>query len=259
MSTLRMMIMGAGAAGATGVAVFTQPRAPEPSELTQEQSTAEVCLKSKLAFFEGVDARCYNVDDLRAMLKKPLVDMSGERVAVMMAHPTDVSVAPKSVQNCADYREMQFEGWYAATSREMRREGFFVRACGVLKALNDAQPAAKSFFVNGSPAEEDVAVFGAGLKFGEAANAPDDVVVTKGDAFDWRISADAMTITIQELANADFDNDGVEEILAFTAGGPQGGGARFYDVGILEKDAEDAPLNFTVLNYGRNKAAGPSG
>jgi hypothetical protein len=154
---------------------------------------------------------------------------------------------------------MSFDGWYAATSREMRREAYFVRACGALAALDKAQEAKQSYFTGGSPTTEEVAAMASAMRFGEASAAAEDIHVDQAAGHIWRISADAIAVQIHEIANADFDNDGVEEILAFSSGAPAGGTASFYDVGLIEKDSAEAALVFTHLSYGRNEAGGVGG
>ncbi len=260
MSMMRMAIVGAGVAGAAGVAVVGgQIVDGEKSDSGADSTQKEICLKGDLALFEGADARCYSRDDLRALLDRPVIDMQRQPVTLTMTHPTDASIAPASCSTCRDFREMSFDGWYAATSRDIRREGYFIRACGALAALGDAQDARDSFFANGSPTAEEVVALAGTMRIGEAATGADGVHVEKANGYIWRISADAMSLEIHELANADFDNDGVEEILAFSAGSVNGGTASFYDVGLIEKDAPDAAVSFTGLSYGRNDAAGVGG
>ena len=76
--------------------------------------------------------------DLAALRTKPVINAQGAPAGLMMTHPSDASIAPAEVRTCAGYAEMTFDGWFAATSMEMRREGFFIRACGTLAALSEA-------------------------------------------------------------------------------------------------------------------------
>ncbi len=258
MSMLRMALMGTGAAGAAGVAILGGPyldgkrTSPAPAS-----ARSDICLKNDLPMFEGVRAKCYSRDDLRALSEAPLVDRQGAQVSMSMTHPTDASVTPADCKTCSDYRKMSFEGRYAATSRDMRREGYFIRACGVLDALSNAQPAQTSFFENGSPTSEEVTALAASMKFGETG--PANIQVEKGAGQVWRITAGSFNVQFHEIANADFDNDGVEEILAFSASAPEAGTASFYDIGLMEIDSASAPLVFTPLSFGREDAAGVGG
>lgn len=253
-STLKMAMIGAGAAGAAGVVAVTQPFFTE-----EGAAPSEVCLKADIGFFEGASARCYTQEEIMRLADAPLLDSAGERAVVSLSHPTDASAPPADYATCRSYQKARFEGWYALTSADMRREGYFIRACGVLSVLNEAQKAEHGFFEKGSPSLDDILTLAGTMTFGEAALTPQDARVEKEQGYVWRVSGAAMSAEIHEIANADFDNDGVEEILAFIAGAPQGGTASFYEVGLLEKDAAGAALEFTPFRFTGEDAAGAAG
>lgn len=240
----------AAAAGIAGVAVFTQPSGQDGDG--RGVSGEEICIKGDIGF-AGVPAGCYSHDEIAAMADAPLADQQGGDATVSLTHPTDATAAPAEFATCRDYREARRDGWYALTTRDMRMEGFFIRACGALAMLDKAQKAQHAYFTNGSPESEDIAGVAATLKFGEAAANPADLRVEKGQGHVWRVSGDAISVTIHELANADFDNDGVEEILSFVAGAPSGGTASFYQTGLLEKDAPGGDVVFTPFEFEAGK------
>lgn len=255
---LRMAIVGAGAAGAAGVAVFGGPMLEaDGSKSSPALVEREVCLKGEMSLLEGAPAKCYSREEFRTLLDRRVLDAQGAPVSLSMAHPSDMSAPTATCTTCRDFREMSFDGWYAASSREMRREAYFARACGALAALDKAQDAKQSFFANGSPAAEDIAAMASTARFGEVA--ADDIHVDQEPGHIWRITADALNVQIHEIANADFDGDGIEEILAFSSGAPAGGTAAFYEVGLIEKDSAESSLQFTPLSFGRNDAAGVGG
>ncbi len=252
MSPLKMSVIGAGAAAAAGVTVVTQTLPNKETERLSHASAWEVCLKSDLSFFADIPAECYSHEQVRNMANAPLVDRQGARVSVSMTHPTDMSADPVEVGTCRDYRKASSDGWYALTSREMRREAYFIRACGTLAMLSEAQQAEHAYFDNGSPRSEEVAALASTMTFGERA--PSGAVrADRSEDYVWRVSGGDFSVAIHEIANADFDNDGVEEILAFTAGAPEGGTAAFYETGLLEKDAANAALAFTPLSFKGNE------
>ncbi len=263
MDQKRMRIMaGAGAASAAvaAVAVVSQTfRGAEESATPAGGPAYELCLKTAMPLFEDIPASCYDRNELAVLLDRHVLDLQGAPVAVRMMHPTDKTIAARQVRSCRDYREMTFDGWYAETTREQRREGYFVRACGALNALYDAQDPARSFFNDGSPEAEDVAALKGVMRIAETMDEADAVVVETPGAFQWRITVDSRRVDMQELASADFDNDGIEEILVFLAGRSEGGTAVFYDIGFLQKDAAGAALTFTPLSFSRDAAAGPAG
>ncbi|MEZ5891805.1 MAG: hypothetical protein R3C58_01455 [Parvularculaceae bacterium] len=257
MPGLRTLIMGAGALAAVG-GVATLPVLVKPHEasLLSERASYEVCLKSDLVFFKDAPAKCYAPADVRALADHQVLDSGGEPASLAMVHPTDATMAPMDCRTCAQYREARFDGWFVESARDMRREAYFVRACGVLAAIAEAQAAKESYFTNGSPAEAEVAALASTMSFGEPQS--ENQLVAKGSNHVWMITSGPATIAMQELANADFDNDGVEEILVTFTGGLAGGTAAYHDVGYLEKDGPGAALAFSPLDFesARNGAAG---
>lgn len=260
MAAVRPIILVAGAAGAVAAAVFTQPlRDREEKPALSEKAGYEVCLKTEMPLFKNASAQCYVAEDLLALLDRPVLDLQGKEVTLTLTHPSDATIAPQQTRSCRSYRELAFDGWFAESTSEMRREGYFVRACGALDALLDAQKPERDFFQDGSPTSEELAGLHGVLRIGEAQEDADRVVVAQPGDFQWRIAADKQFVEMQELANADFDNDGVAEILIFLAGGTEGGTALFYDIGLMQKDAADAPLTYAPLSFGRREAGGASG
>lgn len=249
--------MGVGALGAAG-GVAAVPLLLEPASAPQEnpRQDYELCLKNELSIFEGASARCYGGSDVMALSTRQVMDSRGEPSVLRMTHPTDAKIPLAEIRTCAQFREAQFDGWYAETGREIRREAWFTRACGVLAALADAQAAEHSFFDNGSPASGDVENLAATMSFGEASAKGAAIEATP--SHEWRITTPAVFFVMRELANADFDNDGVEEILATVAGGAAQGAAVAFDIGYLEKDGADAPLLFTPIT-GDGRGAGAAG
>ncbi|WP_425407950.1 hypothetical protein [Hyphococcus sp.] len=257
MVAIRPIIMGAGAVGAAATAFVAQQQiggdgAPEAGA----GNGYEICLKTEMPLFSGAGKGCYGGRELSALLDNPVLDLQGEAVQMSMTHPTDTSVAPQTCRTCRDYREMNFDGWFAPNSREMRREGYFVRACGALAAMMNAQAPSRSFFSDGSPTAEEVAGLKGVLRIGEVKDEADRVVVSQPGDYQWRVAADSRFVEMQELANADFDNDGMEEVLVFLAGGTEGGTALFYDVGLMQKDAADADLTYAPLSFDQRNAGG---
>ncbi|WP_411816027.1 hypothetical protein [Hyphococcus sp. DH-69] len=252
MPTVKTIAAGAGALGAASLALLSQPvfKGPDNESADAIADTYQMCLKSSLSLFKDVKAQCYNRKQIYVLLDRPLVNRDGDAVSVSLTHPSDASIAIEEASTCRQYREYVFDGWFAMTTRDMRREGYFKRACGVLTVLFEAQEASTQHFSNGSPTDEEVASLAPNIRFGEFIDgALDTVSVSQSQRFQWEITMGDQTVYLTELANADFDNDGVEEILAFSAGMVADGTARFYQTGLLEKDRENASLRFTPLKF----------
>lgn len=260
MVAARPVIFVAGAAGAAATAVFMQPLGDNTEDSARaDKARYEVCLKTEIPLFQNASAKCYDAQELLALLDQPVLDLQGKTVTLAMTHPSDATIPDRETRTCRDYREMAFDGWFAQTTRDMRREGYFVRACGALDALLNAQAPERSYFTGGSPEDEDMAALKGVLRIGEAGGDPERVAVAQPGQHQWRIAVDNQFVELQELANADFDNDGIEEILVFLAGGAEGGTVVFYDVGLIQKDMAGAAVTFTPLSYRQYETGGAAG
>lgn len=278
------MIAGFSVFGAVaGIAVLVSLPFTAPETLSTEEAVGdgyELCLKSGAPFFEGASARCYNRAALMALAEAPITDSSGAPVSVALSHPTDMTAENVIGRNCGVYVDLKREGWYALTSSDQRREAYFIRACGALALMLEARPAEIVHFTDGSPSMADMSGFLGGAPFGleppvspvsevegdpieltlgeapeksdagEGEESPGAPSLSLGDApGEWRAVRGDQLVVMQELALADFDGDGVGEILVFSRAGPTDGTAVFYAIGLLEKDSPESPLSFRLSDY----------
>ncbi len=237
-----------GVAGAATVAIVLGPGRWASEPAPRESASREICLKSDLPFFEGAAARCYQRAELTRLQSAQLVDQRGQALVLTMIHSSDPAAPPEDVFTCRQYDEALVEGRYAATTRDIRRAAYFVRACGALDLLLEARPVQTSYFVDGSPDATEIASLGGDslLRLGaDASLSPGPPAVERQNATNWRISFDDQQVILQEIANADFDGDGIEEILAFLAASPEFGTAVVYTVALLEKDSASGPVRLT--------------
>ena len=87
-----MAIVGAGAAGAAGVAVFGGPMLEaDGSKSSPALVEREVCLKGEMSLLEGAPAKCYSREEFRALLDRRVLDAQGAPISLSMAHPSDMS------------------------------------------------------------------------------------------------------------------------------------------------------------------------
>ena len=276
----RHMIAGFSIFGAVaGLAVLASlPFAgPETTPADERADDGyELCLRTDAPFFEGASARCYSRSGLRALAEAPVTDGSGAPVSVALSHPADRAAENAIGRTCSVYVDLKREGWYAPTSADQRREAFFIRACGALALMLEARAPEIVHFTDGSPEAGDMSRFLNNAPFGIAPTAEtegDPVRLTLGDEDaapeddateedaapsalpfgdrpgEWRAARGDQLVVMQELALADFDGDGVGEILVFTRAGPRDGTAIFYAVGLLEKDSPASPLSFRLSDY----------
>lgn len=249
--------MALAAASLAGVSFYVvQPeddsqQAAAATAVDIAESDASICLKSDIALWEGVESGCLSPSQIAALWDKPVM-MRGEPAAVELTHPSDHSVKPVECRTCRQYAERQWDGWFAMTSRDMRREAAFVYACGALSLIEQAAPARESYFEDGSPGLEDMQALAPILLLrltNSAAFETVDVDVERiGDA-EWRLAATDNIGSAREIANADFTGDGVEDVLIFLYGAPVGGSAVLSSVAILEKPSEAADVSVTFHEF----------
>ncbi len=261
-SAVRGLIMGAAGLGAAAAGVFGVSTLRDSDETADADTDAlhqvsfggeEICLKADIDFIPGDQNRCFTSAEIAGWRIEPLIDPERGAMAVTMRHPTDGARSAAEPKTCRDYGELRYDGWYAPTSREMRREAFFVRACGVIEMLMRAQTATTNHFADDGLELGEVASISADrfLRLGaEDIDAPGDPEIERISDTAWRVAAGGQTTFIEEIAVLDFDNDGIAEILAFFAGGPDQATARLADIALLEKDADQAAVTVTAIDFG---------
>ncbi len=240
----------AAGAGVIGLATRQPDETMETPTVVAADET-EICLDADIAFLPGDQAGCFKRSEFAKWEAAPLVDPERGAIVVSMSHPTDASRDAAQCATCRDFRELRFDGWYASTSRDMRREAFFTRACGVLSALRGAEAATITYFGETGLEAGEVASLAADrlLRVGaDPAAAPGDPEIVQTAPASWRISAGGQTVRIDEVALADFDGDNIAEILAVFITGPDDATARIADAALLEKDAAGAALTVTPLD-----------
>ena len=266
---LRNAIIGAVGLGVAGAGAFTVTSlgGPDPEEnasvaaVDSQGFAGEICLKADIDFLPGDQKGCFSQSELASWEREPLVDPSRGPLAVRMTHPSDASRAAAECRTCRDFAEYRYEGWFAMTARDMRREAFFRRACGVIDMLRRARPAEANYFGEDGLGAGDVASVSAArlLRLGadpEASATPADPEILSAGPGSWRVSAGGQTTYIDEVAALDFDGDGVAEILTFFSAGPDRATARVSEIALMEKDAAEAAVTLTPVDFTRWGEAG---
>lgn len=243
-----------GVVGLTGVVAAAGLAGLYFANTSREERTAdelgEVCLRRDLGFVALAAKGCYAPSEFAAMVEEDVLDESGATVSMTLTPPIDAEREPKIIKNCADYQALIDAGWYAETTREMRREEVFTRACAAIAWLQSARPHAVSFFAQGALSEADIesAAIDAPAWFGEAPidALTDTMVTTKDAAGDWRVEMAGAAVVVQELAHADFNGDGVGDMLVLSTARAEGGTATASAVGLMVKTAAGAPCRFVA-------------
>ncbi|MEM9705187.1 MAG: hypothetical protein AAF850_03830 [Pseudomonadota bacterium] len=241
-------IAGAGAAGALIVsgAVFQELNRDEASTFAGDET---VCIRSDLRFFEDAPKGCVKKQVVARWRGAAVLDNSGAPVRLRLAHPTDFSRAPETVLTCSKYDRLTGEGWYAESSREMRREAYFMRACMAVRFLLTAAEPKKSYFAKGALSERDVEAM--------SNNPPLRIAPRNMDVAEigapnieplqdglWRLQYSDQSAIVQEISHADFNGDGVGDVLAFIAVTVREGTATAGAVGLIEKAESRSAARF---------------
>lgn len=265
MAAIRTIIAGIGALGAAGAAVVTGVSMRNAHTDGQEivgllENPIEICLQTKVVFFGGAPTGCVGQNEILRWQTAQVVDNQGAPISVSMSHPTDVEQAREDVRNCAAYNRLKKEDWYAGSTREIRREAYFERACGILDYLRKAKAPRESFFENGRCSKEDMISMADGPPF-KIIGGPDDVaavaidvasedlvsesiIVNEAEQGIWQMSSTGQAVRVHEIAHADFDGDGVGDILAHVFIGIEDATASAGLVGYLVKSGPEAPVRF---------------
>lgn len=244
--------IGAGAAILAGASVFTVistqqsgERGPEAMAGKNAGAKGEICLTEPLALVEGFDAKCFAPDQIASLFNRPVLDVQGAPVKLRLTPPDDQDGA-QDVATCAEYTQKTGAGWYAMTSLDMRKEAFFVRACGVLAMLQAARPAEVSYFEGDALTTREIESLAVSSPFGitERDVKPSPATIAQAGENRWRITFDSQIVDLQEIAHADFNADGRGDILVFVSITAVNGTAQTSRIGYLDKSAPKGPVRF---------------
>lgn len=230
------------ALGAAGTATYFGAPDGETDEsafsLAERDDGFEICLETDIPLFEGDQKGCLDRRDLAELRRAALLNRDGDPITLSLAHPTDATADAFECSTCGQYDDLIFEGWYAETSRDMRREAYFVRACALLSLLSRAEKAEESFFGEDGLTEtvmENLSTDRLPRLAENADVAATDMSLIRDNDGNWRYEDDDRFVTVEELALADFDGDGVQDILVLVVAGPNDGTAKIVDYGILKR------------------------
>lgn len=160
------------------------------------------------------------------------------------------------VYSCRQWKKAQKEEAYAASTYDMAMEASLIHTCGLLLELQRTQLPVRSFVGNPKVTLANLNLLPAEI----LAFMPEDekeserlrsVTVSKEVAPQDIEKAADKTLTLSyggfrqsfwEAVRADFDGDGVEDILVFTGGHAEGGTMGYADYMILTRTSPSGPL-----------------
>ena len=246
--------MGAGGAVAVAAAIFAgvsvqndNKSSQAEGQALQRNSSDEICLLVDAPMIEGAAKGCYSPSGTAEMADAAVLDDDAEPVRLSLAHPTDDARALAVAENCRRYRELTSEGWYALSGREMRREAYFERACGMLSLIERARSADVTYFKNNGMSEEDARSLAqnGGFAIGPRSEGNSSTpVVEQAGEHRWSIDTGGSVAVLQELAHADFNGDSRGDILTFVTIRAKEGTAHASRLGVLDKAGANGPVRF---------------
>ncbi len=218
-------------------------------------STADrgICLEVPLQFTDGDVKGCIAAVEAKHLLDRPLA-MGENRIkdGVALTHPRDMN-KHRQATTCRQYDDATAQGWYALTTYDMSMESFFSKTCALIDALAKAAPARRSFIKEPRVGIGDLDIVGASVLKGFVPTGEADatigtlvragsVVIEKREANVLQLSGNGFTAQLEEVARGDFNGDGTEDILVFSAVHAQGGTLRGYETKILSRTSPTEPL-----------------
>jgi hypothetical protein len=168
----------------------------------------------------------------------------------------------KKVLSCREWKKATAEGWYAFSTFDMAMEGFLIRTCELLFALKNAELPRKSFLSEPHVGVSNMELLPAdvlttqtndsykelvrkakrGTTVAMLARTGEVVVHSQSPTEIHLTYEDDMDQLLREVGRADFNGDGIEDIMVFCAGRAVGGTMGFSDYIFLTRRKPEGRL-----------------
>jgi hypothetical protein len=171
------------------------------------------------------------------------------------------------VYTCREWRQARAKDAYSATTYDMTMEGYLIHACGLLIELQRAKLPLKSFVANPRVSLANLNLLPATILSGipddakererlrsmtvSEAVSPRDIEKTDDEML--TLSYGGIEQSFWEGARADFNGDGIEDILVFTGGQAEGGTMGYSDYFILTRTGPSGPLKLIQTSEPQQK------
>jgi hypothetical protein len=161
------------------------------------------------------------------------------------------------VYTCREWERAQAEQAYSTTTYDMAMEGFLIHTCGLLFELQRAKLPLKSFIANPRVSLANVNLLPVEILFSASDEEAlkrerlrgmtvSEVVASKDIEMEndgaVTVSYEGFRQSFWVAARADFNGDGVEDILVFTGGRAEGGTMGYADYFVLTRTDPSGPL-----------------
>lgn len=179
------------------------------------------------------------------------------------AEMTRTNHAKFRVSTCRQWKKAVTQGAFAATTFDMAMESFLVQTCGLLFELQNAVRARKSFVAKVSLADLDLLPANILVSFDRDGKRKLDGMARQGRTVATLLSpsnvreksADHVALEyggfqqlFREAERADFNHDGIEDILVLVGGKAVGGTLGYADYTLLTRLRSTGPLTVIKSN-----------
>jgi hypothetical protein len=190
------------------------------------------------------------------LLNLPVRNGDTDPKALYGVEMTTPSHKKLEVYTCHEWEKSRAAGDYSATTYDMAMEGYLIRTCSLLEELEKAKLPLRSFIENPRvgldslnllPAEmlsfipED-SEESARLRGLTVAQAVPRKSIEEASSDELILSYGGLRQEFWEAARADFNGDGIEDILVFTGGRAEGGTMGYSDYFVLTRTSASGKL-----------------
>lgn len=212
-------------------------------------------LSLALHFGSDRDVREIAVGDIDALKRQPIT-LPGYAAfnGVTLSHD---QLSVQTVRTCDDYERALAQGYYSLSNYDIKMSTVFEQRCGLLNALANAATPSASFIAEPRVGVADLQWLPAELfpTFGP----PEEQVRAEG-TYQARVQQGTLVVRevgqtmlrveepegmgqyLVEVARADFNEDGIEDLLVFEHVYAVGGTFAYGEVLVLTRDGPDLPL-----------------
>ena len=199
--------------------------APAPSFPSGDEAIV-FCLPSVIPTPDGCAARETVLGFAGEPIGEVAPDGTMRALTVELASP-DPAEPPTTVETCDDLLTLREEGWGALTQAGMAREQRMDRFCDLIVMARRAEPAR-----GGGLERLDYGVLAQvppkdWPSFGESSLEDPVVSLSADEPRTWLVAGQANDLVLQDVATADFNEDGRSEVLVYAALAARGGTARW--------------------------------
>lgn len=218
-------------------------------------------LLEQVVFADSVYVREIAREDIESLRDRPVfgANVMGGDKGLTLTHDT---LGKKNVRTCREYDQALSEGYYPYTTFEIKGAALFEHRSGLLRALVNAAPAKQSFieaprlgvtdlhllpyrlFPHISPDLTEEELRGSYRDKLEAGS----LVVKDVKQNSIAVESLGMGHRLIEVARADFNNDGVEDVLLFEYAWATGGTLGFGGVKVITRKSADGMFEEVSLD-----------